>query len=140
MATTIRLTVLTGPHKGQRFCFRGPAHCTIGRAADCSVRLFGDERDRMISRHHCQLDINSCVRVQDLGSLNGTYRNGHRLEPADMPEGAEGLMRKLSVAAEVEDGDVITVGETSFQVNKVDCPLDELSAGTGAKTDCQLVC
>ena len=127
MATTIRLTVLTGPHKNRRFCFQGPAHCTLGRGHDCSVRLSGDDRDFTISRHHCQLDIDPpCVRVQDLGSLNGTYRNGKKL-PADettLTEATASLMRKLSVAEHVDNGDIITVGATSFQINVVDCPLD----------------
>lgn len=140
MATTVRLTVLTGPHKNRRFCFRGPTHCIVGRASDCTVRLSGDTRDRGISRHHCRLDINACVRVQDLGSLNGTYRNGRKLEPADMPEDAEALLRQLSVAAEVDDGDIITVGESSFQIDKVECLLEPWTEEPAGKTDCALVC
>jgi len=150
MATTIRLTVLTGPHKARRFCFRGPTRCTVGRAPDCSVRLSGDGRDCTISRHHCELHINACVRLQDLGSLNGTYRNGKKLEPAetDMPE-VESLMRKLSVATDLEDGDIITVGETSFKINLVDCPLSSTATssdapvwpeGAVAKPDCPAPC
>jgi pSer/pThr/pTyr-binding forkhead associated (FHA) protein len=114
--------------------------------------LSGDQRDYTLSRHHCELHINSCVRLQDLGSLNGTFRNGQKLEPAEVnvPEDAASLMRKLSVAAEVQDGDVITVGETSFQVNMVDCPLVETRmtgdsscvwpAGAVAKEDCPMQC
>ncbi|GEM_PF-4504884 len=152
MATTVRVTALTGPHKNRRFCLRGPMRCTVGRANDCGVRLSGDERDHTISRHHCQLDIDPpSVRVQDLGSLNGTYRNGKKLEPAeaDVTDAGATLLRKLSVTEVVENGDVITVGETSFQVDRVDCPLgtpmpDNNSpvwpAGAAVKADCPVSC
>ena len=151
MAATIRLTVLTGPHKQRRFCFRGPTHCTIGRAPDCAIQLSGDARDGAISRHHCELNIDSCVRLQDLGSLNGTYRNGKKLEPAeaDVPEGAASLMRKLSVAADVEDGDIITVGGMSIRIDLVDCQLSATATtseapvwpeGEVAKADCPVRC
>lgn len=72
--------------------------------------------------------------------MNGTYRNGRKLEPADMPEDAEALLRQLSVAAEVDDGDIITVGESSFQIDKVECPLEPWTEEPVGKTDCALVC
>lgn len=152
MATTVRLTVLTGPHKKRRFCFQGPMHCTVGRANDCSIRLSGDERDYAVSRHHCQLDIDPpCVRIQDLGSLNGTYVNGRKLEPdeAKLTTAAAALVRKLSVAESVGSGDIITVGDTSFQINLMNCPLDAPKTGTNsspqqeeatAKVDCPISC
>jgi hypothetical protein len=39
MAATIRLTVLTGPHKGTRFCTRGLNACLVGRSAECQGQL-----------------------------------------------------------------------------------------------------
>jgi len=111
MAETARLTVLTGPHKGHRFCFRGSAHCLVGRAADCFMRFAGTDRDLQISRHHCELHIDPpAVLVQDLGSRNGTFVNGR---PVDGTE---------SGAGDVQSGDVITIGGTSFVVDLVNCP------------------
>src|ERR1039457_5379171 len=74
MAATIRLTVLTGPHKGTRFCTRGLNACLVGRSAECHMRLCGENRDLAISRFHCQLLLESpVVRIQDMDSSNGTY-------------------------------------------------------------------
>lgn len=61
MATTVRVTVETGPHKGRRFCFRGRANCLVGRAPDCFMRFVGADRDLSISRHHCQLLVDPPV-------------------------------------------------------------------------------
>ncbi len=146
MATTIRLTVVTGAHKNRKFCFCGPARCEVGRAQDCVVQLSGTERDRLISRHHCRLDIDPpLVQIADLGSSNGTYVNGKRVDPipkdpADLP-GAES-------SVDVKHGDLITIGGTTFQVDVVDCPhVDEdwegkpiWEPGQLPKIDCPLPC
>jgi pSer/pThr/pTyr-binding forkhead associated (FHA) protein len=122
MAETVRLTVLTGPHKGRRYCFRGPTSCLVGRADDCSVRFAGSERDQSISRHHCQLNIDPpCVRLQDLGSRNGTYLNG-RAVGGKAAKDTAALLRGGSPIAPVEDGAIITIGGTSFTIEIVDSP------------------
>lgn len=146
MAITIRLTVLTGAHKNRKFCFCGPTHCDVGRAPDCFVQLSGTERDRLISRHHCRLNLDPpLVHIADLGSSNGTYVNGKRVEPmpkdpADVP-GADANV-------DVKDGDLITIGGITFQIAVVDCPhADEewegkpiWEPGQMAKKDCPLPC
>jgi len=146
MATTVRINVITGPHKGRRFCFRGPTRCTLGRANDCFVQLAGEERDNLISRHHCLLDIDPpCILVRDLGSLNGTFLNGRTLEPMEAPELmslANSLVEKVSDSA-VDDGDILTVGGTSVKIDIVDCPPSELECpvwkdGEIAKRDCPI--
>jgi eukaryotic-like serine/threonine-protein kinase len=141
MARTIRLTVLTGPHKGRRFCFRGATQCLLGRADDCFVKFCGTARDRLISRHHCQLDIDpSCIHVRDLRSSNGTYINGRRVEP--ILDGADAA----SLGAVLNDGDVLGVDGTTLRVDIVDCPpagtqAEGLwNAGDTAKKDCPLSC
>jgi eukaryotic-like serine/threonine-protein kinase len=119
----VKLRLLTGPHKNRSFCFEAPMCCTVGRAEDCAVRLSGNEKDCMVSRHHCRLEISPvCVRIQDLGSLNGTFRNGKKLAPeeAALTGAMAQLCRKQSVAESVEDGDIITVGTTSIQVNMIE--------------------
>jgi pSer/pThr/pTyr-binding forkhead associated (FHA) protein len=122
MAETVRLTVLTGPHKGRRFCFRGPTVCRVGRAEDCFVRFAGSERDQSISRHHCQLHLDPpCIRLQDLGSKNGTYVNGKAIADQAAQDMAALLQGNAPIAA-VQDGDIITIGGSSFQIEVVDCP------------------
>jgi pSer/pThr/pTyr-binding forkhead associated (FHA) protein len=142
MATAVRLTVLTGPHKGGRFCFCGPNQCEIGRALDCFVQLAGADQDQLISRHHCRLDIDPpAVQVQDLGSLNGTYLNGRALGPGQNEYSEE-------AGFSVQDGDLINVAGTTLRVDIVDCPPAKKVSGAApvwqvgetARKDCPLRC
>jgi serine/threonine-protein kinase len=119
MAATVRLTVLTGPHQGSRFCLRGMTACMVGRAAECQVRLAGTPRDQCISRCHCQLAFDPpLVRVQDMDSANGTYINGHKVG-VDL---ADELLQSNAMLGVAKDGDIITLGGTSLRVNIMDCP------------------
>jgi hypothetical protein len=142
MATAVRLTVLTGAHKDRRFCFCGPTRCQLGRALDCFIQLSGAERDQLISRHHCQLDVNPpAVQVRDLGSTNGTFLNGKEVD--SRPKEPSG-----PADAVVIHGDLLTLGGTTVRVDILDCPhagsgSDGKPAWEGAQTakkDCPLPC
>jgi len=75
----------------------------IGRSKDCNLRLASGQ----ISRKHCQLLIDDeRVAIRDLGSSNGTYLNGNKLEP-----NTETLL---------STGDEISVGSVSFKVEYED--------------------
>jgi adenylate cyclase len=91
----------------QAFELREGAPLVVGRASSSDIPLF----DPTISRRHAELDCEqSVVRVRDLGSSNGTYVNGARVE-----------------TAEVAAGDVITFGSIPFRVaavGSVDAPAD----------------
>jgi len=56
----------------------------IGRREDCDFRIPLGE----VSRKHCRLikDGNS-LRLEDLGSSNGTFRNGERVQEAELNPG-----------------------------------------------------
>jgi sigma-B regulation protein RsbU (phosphoserine phosphatase) len=55
---------------------QGPA-VSIGRASDCSIPI----KDRYLSRKHAEiLAIDGAWVLKDLGSANGTYLNGARVE------------------------------------------------------------
>jgi hypothetical protein len=45
----------------------------------------------------------------------------------------------MSVAAEVEHGDMITVGESTFQIDKLEGSADTRAEAAG-KTECAVVC
>jgi pSer/pThr/pTyr-binding forkhead associated (FHA) protein len=146
MSATIRLTVLTGPHKGNRYCLRGANTVLIGRSAECEVCLCGTERDKMISRRHCQVAVDApMLRVRDLGSMNGTYING-RLVGAE--ENAINIKDDEPLGF-ARDGDIMTIGGTSVLVNMMDCPITCHDAGDGTpvweenknvKDDCSAAC
>jgi len=78
----------TGPLNGQRWAI--DRVLTIGRDAQCEVVI----PDRQVSRYHARLvPDEEGVLLEDLGSKNGTFRNGQRIE---------GEVR-------LEDGDLIQI-------------------------------
>ncbi|MCI0380676.1 MAG: FHA domain-containing protein [Gemmataceae bacterium] len=126
MATTIRMTVLTGPHMGRKFCFCGPARCLVGRASDCCIQLAGTTKDQLISRRHCQMLFDPPVlRVQDLGSRNGTFVNGKPVTPV----ASDGSGDHDAV---VHNGDLLTIGGTTVRVDFIDCAPEGRPIGRGA--------
>ncbi len=59
---------------------------TIGRHSDCDISIPGEE----ISRHHARLQVTPAgVRVEDMGSSNGTWINGKRITEALLQPGEE---------------------------------------------------
>jgi predicted component of type VI protein secretion system len=70
---------------GQRREIPLPAPTTvIGRRPDCNLQIPAKD----VSRLHCQIAIEgSAVTLKDLGSTNGTYVNGERVEEAVLRPG-----------------------------------------------------
>ena len=125
MSLIVRLKVLTGPHRGSKFCFRNSNPTTIGRSHDCAICLCGEQRDLSISRRHCELTFDPpLLCVEDLNSSNGTYINGHHCQ-------------QFTVDA-LKNDDILTVGGTSFQVNIVDC--QEWHTEDGIRHNCPTAC
>src|SRR5262252_8403767 len=87
------LVVLAGASAGEMFKLQGDK-TVIGRGPKVAVRL----NDEGVSREHCQLVRDGeKVVLEDLGSTNGTFCNGMRVD-----------RRELS------DGDKIMVGSTTI--------------------------
>lgn len=56
----------------------------LGRENDCQVRIPSGQ----ISRHHCELVSGGAgLRIRDLGSSNGTFVNGQKVEEAELAAG-----------------------------------------------------
>lgn len=123
MATILRLTVVTGPHRNEKFCFCGPMRCSIGRAADCFIQLVGEQRDSFISRRHCELILAPpFLTVKDLASQNGTFVNGLRIESIDMALPSQKDSDEHGTAPVLNQGDLLTIGGTTFRMDLVECP------------------
>jgi len=76
----------------------------IGRREDCDFRIPLGE----ISRKHCRLiKDGDTLRAEDLGSSNGTYVNGERVQEA-----------------ELSPGDTLKVGSVVFVVQIDGLPAD----------------
>jgi predicted component of type VI protein secretion system len=91
---------------GERRSFSLPRAITvIGRREDCDLRIPLAE----VSRKHCRLIMEAdTLRVEDLGSSNGTFVNGHRVQESA-----------------VEAGNSVTVGPVTFVVQIDGVPADE---------------
>ncbi len=83
----------------------------IGRRRDCDLRI----PIMSVSRRHCQLNADEGVlKIRDLGSQNGTFLNGKRVDEA-----------------EIHAGDAIRIGPLTFvvQINRepenVSLPMTE---------------
>ncbi|QYO68114.1 FHA domain-containing serine/threonine-protein kinase [Leptolyngbya sp. 7M] len=81
----VTLLVVAGPQTGRQFTFDQHDTFMIGRSEDAHFCL---PHDRFFSRHHCILEIAppQCF-LRDLGSTNGTFVNGIRVETAHLKHG-----------------------------------------------------
>jgi pSer/pThr/pTyr-binding forkhead associated (FHA) protein len=84
---------------GQRRVFPLVAGLTvIGRRPDCDLRIPLME----VSRRHCQLDSHGGLfTLRDLGSSNGTYVNGEKIEEAQLRPGDHIQVGPLTFVLEV---------------------------------------
>lgn len=98
----VTLRVLAGPYHGQEFVFDQHDTFLIGRSENAHLYL---PEDRFFSRHHCLLEIAPprCF-LRDLGSTNGTYVNGHRVQESFLKSGdrIQGGQTVLEVDVQVE--------------------------------------
>jgi pSer/pThr/pTyr-binding forkhead associated (FHA) protein len=79
------LVVRRGPNVGARFLLDADL-TTAGRHPDAEIFL----DDVTVSRRHAEfVRVGTAFQVRDLGSLNGTYYDGVRIESALLSDGAE---------------------------------------------------
>jgi predicted component of type VI protein secretion system len=86
----------------------------VGRREDCDLRIPLGE----VSRKHCRLiKDGDTIRLEDLGSSNGTFHNGQR-----------------SREATLAPGDTIQIGPVTFMVQIDGVPADEeMQPSTGGE-------
>lgn len=91
----------------------------LGRGRDCDVRI----PSITVSRHHARIVVSDrAVCIEDLGSKNGTYVRGRRIEGT----------------TSLQDGDRIRIGSASlvFRVVSPDCSTETLlHAGSKAGSE-----
>lgn len=76
---TFYIELIEGPEKGTAFRLTAGA-VTIGRSKDCDISL---DSVKGVSRKHCRLFIvDDKLRIQDLGSQNGTVVEGKKIKEA----------------------------------------------------------
>jgi hypothetical protein len=97
----LALVVTRGPNSGSRYGVSG-AVTTLGRHPDSDVLL----DDVTVSRRHAEIRrVADGYEVADVGSLNGTYLDGERIERATVGEGSQLQVGKYRLVVVVEDTD-----------------------------------
>jgi pSer/pThr/pTyr-binding forkhead associated (FHA) protein len=85
------LIVETGPQAGLTYVL-GPGETIVGRGADSDIFL----EDITVSRHHARFTVDDAgLRVEDLGSTNGTYVNGQWADAYALSAGDELIIGKF---------------------------------------------
>lgn len=91
------LKVIEGKQQGKSIPLNAK-NFLIGREQDCQLRPTSD----LVSRHHCVFSQDGyTVRLRDLGSTNGTFVNGERIQGQVV----------------LNDGDRVQIGKLAFQVS-----------------------
>jgi len=100
---------------GTQKTFALPSNVTvIGRRHDCDLHI----PLMPVSRRHCQLTLNNeTLTIRDLGSRNGTYLNGKRVDEA----------------AVIQPGDYIKIGPLTFALQINGQPKEIIPPGQPAQ-------
>lgn len=92
----LRVTLRQPNSEASRLVLEGDK-ITMGRSADCTLPI----RDRFLSRHHAEfLWQDGAWHIHDLGSANGTFLNGNRLDSIQR----------------LREGDVVMLGDSELQL------------------------
>jgi serine/threonine-protein kinase len=134
----VTLNVVAGPQTGRAFSFEQHDTFMIGRSEDAQFCL---PQDRFFSRHHCIIEIAPPQAfLRDLGSTNGTFVNGMRVETAylksgDRIQGGETVL-EVEVGAgigESDPGSSKSLGNTHLSIVGVTC----INCGVPAKVEAE---
>ena len=118
-----KLTIVGGKASKGVVTLKLPAQ--IGRHRDATLKI----AHRTVSRKHCELfEVDGLLMVRDLGSLNGTYVKGRRVNEAPLPPeerfGVGPLTFRVSYGYA---GDHTTIPPIVFQDDEESLEFEEVS-------------
>ena len=114
----IIIEITEGVQAGQKYEYTEPNRVFIRRQDDCGIVL----PEKTVSRYHCILSINPpTVRLQDFGSLNGTYINGKKIGQRDRDKSWEEAKNEVYQEFDLHDGDRIRLGKRC----ELKCSIDQ---------------
>lgn len=107
MAGKVSLEVTKGTLAGQTFTYEGKTRIFIGRQEDCGIVV----PESTVSRYHCVLEIiPPDVKLQDFGSLNGTFLNGKKIGQRSQEQSWEEAKNEQHEEYALQNGDVLGLG------------------------------
>jgi len=110
MEGKITFEVMRGALSGRKFEYEGKQRIFIGRQEDCGIVV----PENTVSRYHCVLEMTPPeVKLQDFGSLNGTYLNGEKIGQRDRETSFEQAKDEYHQEFILHDGDVLGLGKSS---------------------------
>jgi serine/threonine-protein kinase len=140
----VTLRVLAGPYNGQEFVFDQHDTFLIGRSENAHLYL---PEDRFFSRHHCLLEIAPprCF-LRDLGSTNGTFVNGERvqevfLKSGDRVQGGQTVLEVDVQAEQAREADAPTLMRPlELTVECANCGRRETVEGSATSDRMTFIC
>ncbi|HWN67382.1 MAG TPA: SpoIIE family protein phosphatase [Haliangium sp.] len=95
------LIFLAGPNAGRRYKLREQGDYILGRRSDCQIFI----PDMRVSRQHARIHQEGGEWVvEDLGSNNGTFVNGERVQSVKLKNQDEISIATNSIRVEMPDG------------------------------------
>ncbi len=125
---------ISGKYQGGEFPLPVSSEVVVGRSSDLDMVLVED----MVSRRHAKISVNGdTVTIQDLGSTNGTFVNGERIERMTLTDGDRVLIGTSIIKLVTTDGpsapaappkklEEVAAGRRANQVRSMSGAIDEV--------------
>ena len=126
MSGKVIIEITRGALAGKKYEYEGVEHIFVGRQEDCGIVL----PEKTVSRYHCLLEIAPPdVKLQDFGSLNGTFLNEEKIGQRERTQTWEEGRALRHDEYTIKNGDVLRLGKQCELLCRIEAP--ELCAVCG---------